>query len=111
MTDTELKLALAKMLPEVVRLVCSNDRYHWTHPPYETVRDTELLHLVSLAETKLEEWTLEYVENLKRRTYEDSPHGISYDDYNAKGLEWCGDVFATWQQRTLALCKTKGIEP
>lgn len=94
MTDTELKLVLAKMLPEVVRLVCSNDRYHWTHPPYETVRDTELLHLVSLVEAKLtQSQEMEYSMKLLNQ---DCRRGYS--------------IFATWQQRTIALCKTKGIE-
>lgn len=63
MTDTELKLALAKMLPEVVEreLPCigisDGTAFFWKQGPHrinwELVRDTELLHLVSLAEAKL----------------------------------------------------------
>ena len=100
-TDTQLKQALAKMLPEKLMIV--NKLMHpviptlmwkgkvkeWDGTP---VRDTELLHLC---------WMVE----------EDRDNLIYY----SKCLtEQCGNptanIHATWQQRTIALAKVKGVE-
>lgn len=67
------------------------------------------LNAMAMAEWALEEWTLIYVETLKRLTYNSTPHAISYDEYCAKDLEWCGDVFATAPQRCEAWLKAKGL--
>lgn len=122
-TDTQLKQALAKMLPETVECVeqmpmCRKElpgselingawRHHsgqyilyWKHDTTDTtneVLDTELLHLCWLVEEQLLEtstdgkWTW-YIDEIKTGEY----YGAS--------------IHATWQQRTIALAKVKGVE-
>lgn len=112
MTDTALKLAIAKMLPEVViwdlviecLVLLAECRY---------VRDTELPHLVSLAEAKLEpyQWG-EYTSHLRKIIAHDCEKPECYVP-GCERAQLISDFWfycATWQQRTLALCKTKGIE-
>lgn len=95
--DATLKLRLAGMLSEVVTFVTyPSDRatlFYWKD--LRDVRDTELDYLVRLAEAKLDpdEWP-EYGDWLRKQA-----HASGYPEWHA-----------TWQQRTLALCKTKGIE-
>jgi hypothetical protein len=88
-TDIQLKQALAKMLPETLQIgaplhgcILYWDLSHTS----ERVLDTELLYLCWLVEE-----TLKY--------YELTPY---YDDEVS--------CHSTWQQRTLALAKVKGIE-
>lgn len=94
-TDTQLKQALAKMLPSVILF----------HPGWKTnlacnasnmrdVLDTELLHLCWLVEESL---TL-----TQRGNHFYSNMHEEWTDWNA--------CHATWQQRTIALAKVKGIE-
>lgn len=98
-TDATLKLRLAAMLPEVT-YNDSFDRLRWRSTevgPWAgaLVRDTELDYLVRLAEAKLtEEQKREYAIRLRNNT----------------GLIWgFPNISATWQQRVLALCQTRGI--
>ena len=92
--DTQLKQALAKMLPEEVSYETNLDQFpedlYWIRSGH-TVLDTELLHLCWLVEETLgKEDTLMFC--------------IEMDivmDLKA--------IHATWQQRVLALCKVKGV--
>lgn len=94
-TDTQLKQALAKMLPETCYMNKGGGTLYYQpdklticysiHPP--PVIDTELLHLCWLAEKTL---------SLHER----------FECYEIlEGLIW-----ASWQQRVEALAKVKGIE-
>jgi hypothetical protein len=96
-TDTQLKHALAKMLPETVHceyyMVTSPQfiALCWKRQGHPPVLDTELLHLCWLLEETLND---DY-------TY----YAVELDCiFNLKSLS------ATWQQRVIALCKVKGIE-
>ena len=94
-TDTQLKQALAKMLPKKIMLGGTNT-IRWIDPGWNdenpAVSNTELLHLCWLVEKTM-------------------PNLIFY----CKNLtDLCGNltanIHATWQQRVIALCKVKGIE-
>ena len=89
-TDTQLKQALAKMLPDDIEWWSDNEiGLHWMNT--REVLNTELLHLCWLVEGTL----------------------INFCDYGKfeRELEYlCGSLcHATWQQRTIALAKVKGI--
>ena len=93
-TDEQLKRTLAKMLPEKLGYLDSGILVHCRVEPKSLVRfwlepvlDTELLYLCWLVEETL-------------RPKESWPY---YD----KELT---SMHATWQSRTIALAKTKGIE-
>ena len=142
--DSQLKQALAKMLPETIECIeqmpmCRKElpgsklingawRHHsgqytiyWKHDTTDTtneVLDTELLHLCWLVEKTLTNYE-----------YEDRPeHESQQDLYVIELMRQCAtwkspvwnfgdscnaDLFkaahATWQQRTIALAKVKGI--
>ena len=89
-TDNQLKAALAKMLPDKLKLVPygreDNLILSWIlQKSSEPVRDTELLHLCVMVEDRLEPLSEEYYfERISKR-------------FN-------------WQQRVVALAKVKGIE-
>ena len=106
-TNTQLKQALAKMLPETC-IYDSESLFIWDKDfnAHRMARDTELLHLCWLVEETLkdsqlttyaailckmirEQWELQIID-------ETIPDGFFYH--------------ATWQQRTIALCKVKGVE-
>lgn len=94
-TDTQLKQALAKMLPEVVRFdeQTKNSEYslHWREYMH-AVLDTELLHLCWLIEETLSPSQAQaYYQMLPANSVGNQAH-------------------ATWQQRVIALAKVKGIE-
>lgn len=94
-TDQQLKQALAKMLPElakVERAIPNGTHLYWENINV-FIKDTELLHLCWLVEETLKEpdEILEYEKHLLINGYWKSIH-------------------ATWQQRTIALCKVKQIE-
>ena len=121
-TDTQLKQALAKLLPELLEnyyqdVPLDNFLLSWTWSKRE-VLDTELLHLCWLVEQGLCEYTGEHQEHYSQR-----------DDYSKELMKLCGtwngsawdwgsicdaDLFqaahATWQQRVIALAKVKGVE-
>jgi hypothetical protein len=107
-TDTQLKQALAKMLPENVYMTQDSIDLLWSNAveyPKEIrnspndrrgayVLDTELLHLCWLVEETL-------MSTLKQEA--DYIYLIDVSDIG-------NPIHATWQQRTIALCKVKGIE-
>jgi hypothetical protein len=106
-TDTQLKQALAKMLPD--RLIWySNDLAYkpkdWSSSnslPSDWPLDTELLHLCWLVEETLSDYLQEeyyYALSDECETTVDKP------------LVQSRTYHATWQQRVIALCKVKGIE-
>lgn len=109
-TDTQLKQALAKMLPEkyeatknnlYIRMDIGLDLLDYK------VKDTELLHLCWLVEEDLKggEWN-EY-SRLLENNIQPFPKvtGLNVSRYIDLAL-----IHATWQQRIIALCKAKGIE-
>lgn len=99
-TDTQLKQALAKMLPD---LCLQYGHLCWKQVNQDgtivttDVLDTELLHLCWLVEE-----TLMFP----------SDEQIDYNRHLAMDCDYSqwGQVHATWQQRTIALAKVKGIE-
>lgn len=104
-TNEQLKRTLAKMLPEKVKL----SRVHanrslliWTDFTHDRagheVLDTELLHLCWLVEETL---SSEQCNNIELKLL----HGVMATDDIYKRC-W----HATWQQRTIALAKTLGVE-
>ena len=103
-TDTQLKQALAKMLPEKLRYYASiltwrckdltNNTEH-----YLPVNDTELLHLCWLVEKNLTELEM-FGSGTKQ----------GYHDYVLDEVKEQSCIHATWQQRTIALAKVKGVE-
>lgn len=97
-TDTQLKQALAKMLPDVIHA----DSLYWREYLHQ-VLDTELLHLCWLVEETLGEDYYSYFQHLESWCRVDRQH----KDNNER-LWWC--IHATWQQRTIALTKTLRVE-
>ena len=94
-TDTQLKQALAEMLPVEVTFIPMKGVlvYHFNN--YKQVLDTEFLHLCWLVEeTFTPSKRLDYVGELM----------------DNQGLDLWQRYHATWQQRVTALCKVKGIE-
>ena len=99
-TDTQLKQALAKMLPPNLIVWYRNPQF----PSQAALRycnngaevlDTELLHLCWLVESKLDIVG-------KHAMYRDA----LWELLGRPGAL----ISATWQQRTIALAKVKGIE-
>ena len=98
-TDNQLKAALAKMLPEQIKLrqftddIAEYGYIYWKnknqHPLQSEVRDTELLHLCWLVEEAM-------------------PYSREWVDYT--NILAADAISATWQQRIIALAKVKGIE-
>lgn len=108
-TDTQLKQALAKMLPDKIELTF--DRLVWqADEPRDKVwvQSTELLHLCWLVEETLDYVTkCEYMRNM----YQQPEFGqVSDGDGTPEWIEVYAYCHATWQQRTVALCKVKGID-
>jgi len=111
-TDEQLKRSLAKLLPEKVTFCEEKSAgfagLFWnsieTADPAITlsreVLDTELLHLCWLVEESL---TADEVAHYMRE--------IQFEcDSPASDMWFPKCVHATWQQRTIALAKVKGIE-
>ena len=95
-TDTQLKQALAKMLPDG-EFSLSPRGYLISH--FETDRpvlDTELLHLCWLVEEIFDQKDC----NAYNREL------LDYQDGNTLGWRF----HASWQQRVIALSKVKGVE-
>jgi hypothetical protein len=108
-TDTELKMALAKLLPDVLELSThEHDGYTkpvttlcWQHR--NPVLDTELLHVCWLVEeTMFESQHHAYMEILAAM--------LDSGMYQINSTHAWFVSHATWQQRAAALCKVKGIE-
>jgi hypothetical protein len=101
-TDEQLKQALARMLLNKVRVTPSGLHLWWNPNEPECgsntsriVLDTELLHLCWLVEGGLD--------LLKSDRY------ISLLWIASGGIEQIA-LCSSWQNRTIALCKVKGIE-
>lgn len=100
-TDEQLKRTLAEMLPEKIR-VRDNEILGWhlawnNTCPTSSVWDTELLHLCWLVEETLS----------NQFQIEEYNKVLSFETWQN---DYTGNTHATWQQRTTALAKTKGIE-
>ena len=104
-TDTQLKQALAKMLPDNYYFdrdgeLCEGTRIAGNMRAFfGKVKDTELLHLCWLVEETLNGSDLNGLWALYR---------IELGNAGATGI--FTKIHATWQQRVVALCKVKGIE-
>lgn len=98
-TDTQLKQALAKMLPDKIVKGALSGNYRWIDRQGGIttrdmpILDTELLHLCWLVEETL--------------SLDDRYRFINA--INDSILYWA-HAHATWQQRTIALAKVKGVE-
>jgi len=100
-TDTQLKRALAKMLPKFIyreKVIPNGYHLYWMPSGYpiqpKRVCDTELLHVCWLIEETLTMGQrLDYLNYLDNRTDDD----------------WLTS-HATWQQRVIALAKIKNIK-
>ena len=98
-TDTRLKQALAKMLPDILTIITksiwwSNNTPERPYPTLKPVSDTELMHLCHLVE---DDFNSKQQDDYGKELYKLIPYG--------KML-----FSATWQQRVTALAKVKGIE-
>lgn len=118
-TDEQLKQALAKMLPTVVR------EHHPAHGGFKlyhmdsygltgaAVLDTELLHLCWLVEETFKDNQV-LKENYQTALWkQDKNYPFGTNLWNQNELSrviWNCLTFATWQQRVTALAKVKGIE-
>lgn len=110
MTDQQLQLTLAKMLPEKFciervpidneEMVVWNSQQLHGRPP---VKDTEWLHVAWLVEEALDSPdSLRYPKVLASLNASYSGgHQVSLSDFYT--------THASWQQRAEALCKVKGI--
>lgn len=97
-TDTQLKQALAKMLPEQVKIeraIPNGTHLYWENGNF--IKNTELLHLCWLVEQEL----------IKSKTLEEQ-QDYHYTLRGVVAPSWA--MSASWQQRTTALAKVKGIE-
>ena len=99
-TDTQLKQALAKMLPEKVEIDPSGESLFWKEEVSYEVLDTELLHLCWLVEETL---TPEQLSAVVCEIHSMHIGTGSYFTFDSALYH------ATWQQRTIALCKVKGV--
>ena len=95
-TDQQLQLALAKMLPEILRADFGTEgddlHFEWlVEPRLMRIRDAEWLHVCWLVEQTLSDD--------ERKEY--TPLLMT---------NWWGLTHASWQQRATALAKVKGVE-
>jgi len=101
-TDEQLKLALAKMLPEILMHDNIFNRIHFHEGEYvkwPKVQDTEWLHVCWLVEeTLLVIEKASYINELWECC-----------KIQPTGYEWLF-THATWQQRAIALAKVKGTK-
>jgi len=106
-TNTQLKQVLAKMLPDFISLYPTDNKLHWEVYNMEgndlgrLVQDTELLHLCCLVE--------ETLTDNQTDMYGLYINGIMFESETIKFHSVC-DWHATWQQRTIALAKVKGLD-
>lgn len=103
-TDTELKLALAKLLPEKIVVVSATDEggyFRWksaaANPHVNFIEETEWLHICWLIEQTFGESYMDYIQHLVKLVL--PIQGAYYKALNA-----------SWQQRAEAILKVKGIE-
>ena len=102
-TDMQLKQALAKMLPEHVKINCWNNLL-WAGKDGHDVLDTELLHLCWMVEQ-----SLDVAAGSQYGFLLDSICGNDYNNGARKGNTGRKES-ASWQQRVIALCTVKGVE-
>ena len=97
-TDTQLKQALAKMLPD--KLMRRFGNWRWLGVYRITVPDTELLHLCWLVEESLtnDQWFAYHLTL------------IMLTKPSATCVADSFTCHSSWQQRTIALAKVKGVE-
>jgi hypothetical protein len=127
MSDQELQLALAKMLPEKIELAAeyanedgtiTGRAFQWKYPAVfdlekigQQVTSREWPHVCWLVEQELRykgdqfQW-LEYSRQLWKVIWNREP---TENDNACSGLAW-NFMNASWQQRAEALCKVKGVE-
>lgn len=105
-TDTQLKQALTKMLPELLEI---QEQGHGLDPKYVlwyrqgyAVLDTELLHLCWLVE--------ETLNDVQFSCYATEFGLIEFNCYPNELFELKQGIHAAWQQRVIALAKVKGIK-
>lgn len=97
-TDEQLKRTLTKMLPEKVgQYRLEPNKFYWRDADCTEILDTELLHLCWLVEETLS----------NQFQIEEYNKVLSFETWQN---DYTGNTHATWQQRTTALAKTKGIE-
>lgn len=94
-TDQQLKQALAKMLPDTLIWWNGFLGYKTDELYKRDVYDTELLHLCWLVEETLVPGTMRWMDYMDSMNDAVLPHSL---------------IHATWQQRTIALCKVKEVE-
>ncbi len=101
--DDKLKAALAKMLPDTL-LLTDHEGLKWIRGgdkfnTYGSIQDTELLHVCHLIEQGLSDDD-HYNFRVELWALTEAPGELANRNYPS----------ATWQQRTIALAKVKGIE-
>lgn len=98
-SDQELKLALCGLLPK--QICVRNNKLFWGDDSFSgelpEVLETEWLHICHLVEMTLEKEKL----NLS----------YAHELYNVVVPEGQQPFMASWQQRTAALLKVKGVNP
>lgn len=103
MNDTQLQLALAKMLPEKIkiRLLDGVVTIHWivANSISSEIKGTEWLHVCWLVEQELSRNDHDHFLRALQIVTTEEPNWFR------------ACTSASWQQRALALCKVKGINP
>ena len=112
-SDVQLKQALAKMLPANLIVWYRNPQFssqaalRYCDNGAE-VLDTELLHLCWLVEETLQNFDIEI--NYAKALYTSCEMGEPMEEHSRSWSPNWLMAHATWQQRTIALCKVKGVE-
>ncbi len=113
-TDQRLQLALAKMLPEKLIPAAKAGKYWWNGNPRNRIigceiLDTEWLHVCWLVEQGLNdkesvEFAKVFCDECEKQFTQEQKRSLSDHTIFYRLLS------ASWQQRTIALCKVKGVE-
>lgn len=105
-SDTQLKQALAKMLPTELQW---GEPLAWKQVNQNygrLVLDTELLHLCWLVEKDISPVAWRVYSDMLTNSTQDAEVAFYSDKVGARYKS----AHATWQQRTIALAKVKGVE-
>lgn len=102
MSEQELKLFLARQLPDMIEVQEPFTHFFWKSLSARIVRKTEWLHIAWLVEQTLDGTSAasDYALELKHVIAPDPPKGLAGDFRY---------VNASWQQRAEALCRVKGV--